>query len=241
MTFSAKAKSKVSPLSRLGRRSVLAAALLAGTALAAPVAQAAPAAERAAPVPDLVCRLDAEVNFSPPLSVRVKEAKVTGHIGYLDCRSPSGAAPELTDIVFGVDGTGRFGVFPPTFSVEGNGVGTWNTGEVGSLYFKGDLKQGSPVPERTVTSGPLAGDGINGLQIPTPGSTRSPRTGSRASTSSARSASGRVRRAAARRSEPTARRRGWCGPTGPAPPLPYVLSVVVRVLRRRTGLSRPAP
>ncbi|MGW3979773.1 hypothetical protein [Streptomyces mirabilis] len=168
MTFSVKAKSKVSPLSRLGRRSVLAAALLAGTALAAPVAQAEPAAERAAPVPDLVCRLDAEVNFSPPLSVRVKEAKVTGHIGYLDCRSPSGAAPELTDIAYGVEGTGRFGVFPPTFSVEGNGVGTWNTGEVGSLYFKGDLKQGSPVPERTVTSGPLAGDGINGLQIPTP-------------------------------------------------------------------------
>ncbi len=72
-------------------------------------------------MPDLVCRLDAEVNFSPPLGVRVEEAEVTGHIGYLDCRSPSGAAPELTDIVFGVDGTGRFGVFPPTFSVEGNG------------------------------------------------------------------------------------------------------------------------
>ncbi|GAX49113.1 hypothetical protein [Streptomyces olivochromogenes] len=168
MTFSAKTKSKMSPLSRLARRSVPAAALLAGTALAAPTAQAEPAAVRAAPVPDLVCRLDAEVNFSPPLSVRVKEAEVTGHIGYLDCRSPSGAAPELTDIVFGVDGTGRFGVLPPTFSVEGNGVGTWNTGEVGSLYFKGDLKQGSPVPDRTVTSGPLAGDGINGLQIPTP-------------------------------------------------------------------------
>ena len=67
MTFSVKAKAKVSRLSRLGRRPVLAAALLAGTALAAPAAQAEPAGVRAAPVPDLVCRLDAEVNFSPPL------------------------------------------------------------------------------------------------------------------------------------------------------------------------------
>ncbi|MEU9288121.1 hypothetical protein AB0D57_26315 [Streptomyces sp. NPDC048275] len=146
-----------------------AAVLAAGTALVAPAAaQAEPAGLRAAPVPDLVCRLDAEVNFSPPLSFRVREAQVTGHIGYKDCRSPSGAAPELTDIVFDVVGTGRFGVLPPTFSVEGNGVGTWNTGDVGSLYFKGDLKEGSPVPDRTVTSGPLAGDGINGLQIPKP-------------------------------------------------------------------------
>jgi hypothetical protein len=153
-----------SALARLGRSAVPAVVLLAGTALAAPAAEAAPA-----PVPDLVCRLDAEVNFSPPLGVLVREAEVSGHIGYQDCWSPSGAAPELTDIVFDVQGTGRFGGLPvPVFSVEGNGVGTWNTGEIGGLYFKGDLKEGSPVPDRTVTSGPLAGDGINGLQIPKP-------------------------------------------------------------------------
>jgi hypothetical protein len=153
-----------SPLARLGRSAVPAVVLLAATALAAPAAEAAPA-----PVPDLVCRLDAEVNFSPPLGVLVREAEVSGHIGYQDCRSPSGAAPELTDIVFDVQGTGRFGGLPvPVFSVEGNGLGTWNTGEIGGLYFKGDLKEGSPVPDRTVTSGPLAGDGINGLQIPKP-------------------------------------------------------------------------
>ncbi|MEV4453253.1 MULTISPECIES: hypothetical protein [Streptomyces] len=168
MTFSVKAKSKVSPLFRLGRRSVLAAALLAGTALAAPAAQAEPAAERAAPVPDLVCRLDAALDFSPPLGVRVKEAKVSGHVGYLDCHSPTGRAPQLTDVVWDIEGIGRFGALPPTFSVEGNDTGTWNTGEVGSLYYKGDLKNGSPVPDRTVTSGPLAGDQINGLQIPKP-------------------------------------------------------------------------
>ncbi|MFF3336378.1 hypothetical protein ACFYWX_43965 [Streptomyces sp. NPDC002888] len=150
------------------RRVALPAALLAGLGLLAPAAHAAPDGPQA-PVPDLVCRLDAEVNFSPPLGLLVREAQVTGHIGYRDCRSPSGAAPELTDIVFEVEGTGRFGGVPvPTFSVEGNGIGTWNTGDVGSLYFKGDLKEGSPVPDRTVTSGPLAGDGINGLQIPKP-------------------------------------------------------------------------
>ncbi|MEW2292334.1 hypothetical protein ABZ719_06440 [Streptomyces sp. NPDC006743] len=162
------------------RRALLPAALLAGLGLATPAAVAAPAATPAAsaaraavadpgPVPDLVCRLDAEVNFSPPLGVLTRQSRVTGHIGYRDCRSPDGAAPELTDIVFHVVGTGRFGALPvPTFSVEGTGQGTWNTGEYGSLYFNGELKKGSPVPDRTVTGGPLAGDGINGLQIPVP-------------------------------------------------------------------------
>jgi hypothetical protein len=150
------------------RRTLLPAAVLAGLSLFAPAAGAAPAAA-AAPVPDLVCRLAAEVNFSPPLGVLVRPAEVTGHIGYRDCRSPDGAAPELTDIVFHVVGTGTLGTQPvPTFSVEGNGSGTWNTGEGGSLYFKGELKKGSPVPDRTVTGGPLVGDGINGLQIPVP-------------------------------------------------------------------------
>ncbi|MEU5088744.1 hypothetical protein [Streptomyces sp. NPDC021356] len=162
------------------RRALLPAALLAGLGLLAPAAVAAPAAAPArvaaptaaadpGPVPDLVCRLEAEVNFSPPLGLLTREAQVTGHIGYRDCRSPDGAAPELTDIVFHVFGTGRFGAVPvPTFSVEGTGRGIWNIGEEGSLYFKGELKKGSPVPDRTVTSGPLAGDGINGLQIPVP-------------------------------------------------------------------------
>ncbi|AVH55172.1 hypothetical protein C4B68_04455 [Streptomyces dengpaensis] len=148
---------------RVGRRSVLAAVLMAGTALAAPAAQAAPE-----PVPDLVCRLDAELDFTPSLGVLVKEARVTGHVRYLDCRSPSGAAPHLTDVVWDIEGIGRFGALPPTFSVEGKDVGTWNTGEAGSLYYKGDLKNGSPVPDRTITSGPLAGDQINGIQIPRP-------------------------------------------------------------------------
>lgn len=149
-------------------RALLPAVLLAGLGLLAPGGQAAQAAVPA-PVPDLVCRLDAEVNFSPPLGVLARDAQVTGHIGYRDCRSPDGAAPELTDIVFHVHGNGRFGALPvPTFSVEGTGSGVWNTGEEGSLYFNGELKKGSPVPDRTVTSGPLAGDGINGLQIPVP-------------------------------------------------------------------------
>ncbi|MEU6419874.1 hypothetical protein [Streptomyces spiralis] len=160
--------SRTARRSRLGR-ALLPAVLLAGLGLLAPGGQAAAQAADPAPVPDLVCRLDAEVNFSPPLGVLVREAQVTGYIGYRDCRSPDGAAPELTDIVFHVQGTGRFGALPvPTFSVEGTGSGVWNTGEGGSLYFNGELKKGSPVPDRTVTSGPLAGDGINGLQIPVP-------------------------------------------------------------------------
>ncbi|MFF0970371.1 hypothetical protein ACWDQO_26090 [Streptomyces sp. NPDC003703] len=150
------------------RGALLSAVLLACAGLLAPAAAAAPAAAPG-PVPDLVCRLDAEVDFSPSLGVLSRQAQVTGYIGYRDCRSPDGAAPELTDIVFHVLGTGRFGALPvPTFSVEGTGTGAWNTGEEGSLYFNGELKKGSPVPERTVTSGPLTGDGINGLQIPVP-------------------------------------------------------------------------
>ncbi|GEC08294.1 hypothetical protein SSP24_59490 [Streptomyces spinoverrucosus] len=145
-------------------------ALLSATTVLAALALLAPAqSAHAAPVPDLVCRLDAEVNFTPPLSVLVRQAAVDGHIGYHDCRSPNGAAPHLTGIVFHVTGVGRFGAVPvPTFSVEGTGTGTWNTGETGGLYFNGELKKGSPVPDREVTSGPLAGDGINGLQIPLP-------------------------------------------------------------------------
>ncbi|MFH8222106.1 hypothetical protein ACH4C2_29805 [Streptomyces sp. NPDC018057] len=151
------------------RGALLSAVLLACAGLLAPAATATPATAAARPVPDLVCRLDAEVDFSPPLGVLTRQAQVTGYIGYRDCRSPDGAAPELTDIVFHVLGTGRFGAVPvPTFSVEGTGDGVWNTGEEGSLYFNGELKKGSPVPERTVTSGPLTGDGINGLQIPVP-------------------------------------------------------------------------
>lgn len=146
------------------RRTVLPTALLAAAALLVPAGDAV-----AAPVPDLVCRLDAEVNFDPPLGALVREAEVDGHIGYRDCRSPSGAAEDLTDIVFHVQGTGRFGALPvPVFAVEGTGVGTWNTGEDGTLYFNGTIAKGSPVPDRTLTGGPLAGDQINGIQIPTP-------------------------------------------------------------------------
>ncbi|MFJ2257766.1 hypothetical protein ACIOKD_05365 [Streptomyces sp. NPDC087844] len=162
-------KTKMSTRSaRTMRATALAAVLAAGAVLIAPTAHADPDPD-AAPVPDLVCRLDAEVNFDPPLGLTARNADVYGVIGYHDCRSPSGAARELTDIDFHVRGTGRFGAVPaPTFSVQGHGKGTWNTGDRGGLDFKGDLKTGSPVPDRKVTEGPLTGDEINGLQIPRP-------------------------------------------------------------------------
>lgn len=157
------------------RRAVQGVGALAASAALASAGLLLPATPAQAADVDLICEASAAGNFSPPLSpsntssiVTVTRAALTG------CSSPNGKFSQLKSA--NVTGSGPANASGPfldqcavLLKTTVNGTITWQNHDESGLTFtlNSNITKGTVQLSGKVTSGPLTGDTIRALLVPT--------------------------------------------------------------------------
>jgi hypothetical protein len=121
----------------------------------------APAADAA--VGDLVCFVNFQLNFDPPLTASSTTADVEADAGFVGCESPNGNYPALASGTADASGEATsLGGVPCSLLLTATGSGRfiWNTGQVSRFDWTVNTNPlaGTVTLSAEVTSGPLDGD-----------------------------------------------------------------------------------
>jgi hypothetical protein len=144
--------------------------LAAMVPLAVVLTAAAPAPSADAVVGDLVCFVNFQLNFDPPLTATNPDADVEGDAALVGCESPNGNYPSLASATVDASGDAvSLGGVPCNLLLTASGSGRfmWNTGQVSHFDWVVNTNPlaGTVTLSAEITSGPLAGDTVTAVPV----------------------------------------------------------------------------
>jgi len=119
---------------------------------------------------DLVCVVNFQFNFDPPLTATNPTGSPTATAGFVDCTSPNGNYSDLgsgTVATTSATVTSSSGPCNLLITIEGNGRIDWNTGDTSRFSFTVNTNplNGAISLSATINSGELKGDTINAVPV----------------------------------------------------------------------------